>query len=499
MIVLGARPHPDRNIPCPLAASRDTHRVLSMTQTPTTDTLDRLKAIVGPKGVIDDPHDMRAYTTEHRDRWVGATPLVVRPQNTDEVAAIVKVCAETQTAIVPQSGNTGLVGGQIPTGDEIVLSLNRMNAVRMIDVQNNTLTLEAGCILANVQQIAEEADRFFPLSLSSEGSAQIGGLISTNAGGNAVLRYGPMRDLVLGLEVVTPQGEIWNGLSGLRKDNTGYDLKQLFIGAEGTLGVITAATVKLFPRPTDIATAFVAVPSISAAIDLLQLAQKETGNQVSAFEIIPRIGLDFLMQHMTMRDPLTAPYDWYILMEVGTSQSQGQARAAIEHLIAHALEKAWVLDGTIAESEKQRGDLWALRESLSEVQKFEGLSLKHDVSVPISALPVFMARALTAVEDMVPGIRPVPFGHIGDGNIHFNLSQPTDMDRATFDAKHDSLAACVHDIVTDLKGSISAEHGIGVAKRGELTTRKSAVALDIMRSVKAALDPQGIMNPGKLL
>jgi FAD/FMN-containing dehydrogenase len=467
---------------------------------PSPETLKRIIEVLGPQGYLTKARDTSPYLTEPRERWVGRTSLVARPSTTEEVAKVVKICAETNTPIVPQSGNTGLVGGQIPTGPEILLSLNRLNQVRQIDSANSTITVEAGIILENLQNLADQNDRLFPLSLASEGSAQIGGLLSTNAGGNAVLRYGPMRDLVLGLEVVTPQGEIWNGLTGLRKDNTGYDLKQLFIGAEGTLGIITAATLKLFPKPVETATALVAIRDIEAAIELLALARKESGDQVSAFELLPLIGLKFVTEHIpNTRPPLSEEHDWHILLEYSSSSSTGMLRSSLETVLEQAYEAGLVLDAALAESEKQRAELWMLRESLPEAQKSEGVSLKHDISVPVSAIPKFMAQALAEVSSAVPGIRPVPFGHIGDGNIHFNLSEPSGGNSDRFAGKRTKISQIVHDIVQSLNGSISAEHGIGIAKRDEMLTRKSSTEVEMMRSVKKALDPQGIMNPGKLI
>ncbi|MFN3233094.1 MAG: FAD-binding oxidoreductase [Alphaproteobacteria bacterium] len=461
-------------------------------------TLDRIKDILGPGGFIDDPADMAPYLTEWRRRWTGTTPVIARPRDTDQVAAILAHGNEAKIAIVPQGGHTGLCGGAMPdlSGDQVIVSLSRMNQIRRLDPEGFTATVEAGCVLADVQTAAGDADRLFPLSLASEGSAQIGGLLSTNAGGNAVLHYGSARDLTLGLEVVLPDGRIWNGLRALRKDNTGYDLKQLFIGAEGTLGIITAAVLKLFPKPDGMATALFALPSPAAAIALLSLARDIARDALTGFELMPRIGIEFTTRHMPdCRDPFEKPYPWYVLIEISSADGQ----AALERLFATALEQALVVDGVIAQSQAQRADLWRLRESLSEAQTFEGGSIKHDVSVPISAIPVFLERAITAVTALVPGIRPVPFGHVGDGNIHFNLSQPPDAVQEVFLDHREEANRLVHDIVVDLDGSISAEHGIGQAKLDELERYKPSVELDMMRQIKQALDPNDIMNPGKVL
>lgn len=462
--------------------------------------LDDIKTLLGPGGYIDDPADMAPYLTEWRDRWTGTTPLVARPKNTEEVAGVVRLCAETRTPIVPQGGHTGLCGGAMPStdGSQIILSLARLNRVRALD--ETTITVEAGCTLAQVQNTAAGANLLFPLSLASEGSAQIGGVLSTNAGGNAVLRYGTARALTLGLEVVLPSGGIWHGLKALGKDNTGYDLKHLFIGAEGTLGIITAATLKLFPRPRQTATLFAGLPSVETAVSLLHHMTDATGGRLSAFELISRRGLEIVTRHMPgCRDPLTATHPWYVLMEATTSEDGNGLAPMIEQAVAHALDEALITDAAIAQSDTQQQDFWRLRDSLSEAQKYEGGSIKHDVSVPVPAIPRFIDAATTAVTTLVPGCRLVPFGHIGDGNIHFNVSQPPEMDTQAFLECWDEMNCIVHDIVMDLEGSISAEHGIGQAKRDEMTRYKSPVELDLMRRIKQALDPQGIMNPGKVV
>ena len=463
--------------------------------------LDAIRAAVGPGGFSDTPADIAPFLREHRGLYQGETALFVQPASTEAVAKVVSICAQAKIAIVPQGGNTGLVGGQIPfPGDHaILLNLSRMNKVRALDPDNDTITVEAGCTLAALQQAAEAADRLFPLSLASEGSCQIGGNISTNAGGNAVLRYGNMRDLVLGIEAVLPDGRIWNGLRGLRKDNTGYDLKQLFIGGEGTLGIVTAAVCKLFPRPRTVATALVAVPDVAAAVSLFGRLKQTSGDRLTAFELIPRIGIDFVTRHIPgARDPLTKAVDWYVLAEL-SSAGEEDLRHRLEAALAAALEEGLASDAAIAESGAQASALWALRENLSDVQKLEGGSIKHDISVPISAIPAFITEASKAVTAALPGIRPVPFGHIGDGNVHFNLSQPPAMDRDAFLDRWAEFNRIVHDIAAGLGGSISAEHGLGFMKRDEITRYKSAVEIDMMRAVKRALDPQNIMNPGKLV
>ncbi len=464
---------------------------------PTAETLERLKTIVGAAGWSDDAETLAPKLIEGRSKYLGATPLLLRPNSTEDVSELVRICAETRTAIVPQGGNTGLVGGQIPMGGEILLSLERMTAIRDLDSANAAITVEGGCPLAVAQTAAQERDLLLAVSLASEGSATIGGIVSTNAGGTNVLKYGMTREQVLGLEVVLPSGEIWHGLTGLRKDNTGYDLTQLFIGAEGTLGIVTAATFKLHASPKATATAFCAVPSPQAAIDLLRFAQKASGDRIVAFELIPRLGLEFAIKHGGARDPLAETSAWYVLIDL--SSAADDAQATLQQAIAAASETGLVTDAVLASSQAQAIALWTIREKLSEVQKFEGGSIKHDISVPVSAIPAFLEDALAAVRRACPGVRPVPFGHAGDGNIHFNLSQPVDMDKEQFLAQWSDLSTLVHDIVAKHNGSISAEHGIGQLKRHELVRVKQSVEIEMMKGIKHALDPLNIMNPGKLL
>ncbi len=454
---------------------------------------------LGPGGVIQDPDIIAPYLREWRGKYQGATPLLTRPQTTQDLAALIRLCATHGVAITPQSGNTGLVGGQIPFGDSVLVSLAGMDRIRAVDVDNNTITAEAGCILGDLQRAAEDVKRLFPLDLAAKESCRIGGCLSSNAGGINVLRYGTARDQVLGLEVVLPDGRVLNDLSGLYKDNTGYDLKQLFLGAEGTLGIITAATLKLYPRPRGRRTAFAAIPSVEAAVSLLRLAQDRCGDAVESFELIPRIGLDFVLRHTPgARDPLEAPSPWYVLCDV-TGPDEASVEAMLTGAFEAALNSSLSTDVVVALSPAQAAALWAIREALSEAQKPEGGSIKHDVSVPVSHYAAFITEASAAMATACPGIRPVPFGHIGDGNVHFNLSQPVEMDRAAFLARWDELSACVHEIAARHGGSISAEHGIGVMKRDALRRFKDPVALDLMRTLKNALDPQGLMNPGKLL
>ena len=468
----------------------------------TAAILDSLRAIVGDKGLILDEHDKEPFVTDWRRSRVGQAAAIVRPANTEEVSGVVKLCHDNGIAIVPQGGNTGLMGGATPWPGHsgIVLSLGRMNHVLNVDPIGYSMTVEAGCILKRIQETAADHDRFFPLSLGAEGSCMIGGNLSTNAGGVQVLRYGNTRELTLGLEVVLPDGRIWNGLRTLRKDNTGYDLKQLFVGAEGTLGIITAATLRLFPKPHASATAFVALPDVDAVMRLFGQARAATGDQLSAFELIPRIGLDMAMAHVAgVADPLERPYENYVLMEVSTSSPHADVAATLEGLLEEALESGTVIDGTIAASAAQRNAFWLIREGMVEGQRFEGGSIKHDIAVPVASVAEFLKSAIAAVTERLPTIRPVAFGHCGDGNIHFNLSQPLGADKDAFLARWEEFNDIVHGIVARLHGSISAEHGIGRLKREELTHYKAPLELELMARVKNALDPCHIMNPGKVV
>ncbi|MGE0008859.1 MAG: FAD-binding oxidoreductase [Parvibaculaceae bacterium] len=469
-----------------------------MTVKPSAETLARLAAVVGGRYAITEPGEMTAYMTEWREIWTGRSPLVLRPASTAEVSRILAIAHETGTAVVPQSGNTGLAGGQIPfeTGHEVLLSLDRMTHVRAVDPVNDSITVEAGVTLRHVQEAAEAAGRFFPLSLESEGSCRIGGNLSTNAGGLGVLAYGNARHLCLGLEVVLADGRVWSGLKSLRKDNTGYDLKNLFIGAEGTLGVITAAVLELFPRPAGHATAFAALPSVKAALDLLGLARQRSGSRVTAIELFPRNGFEFTMKHFSVRDPFAGKAPWYVLIELSGA---GDLDGLMTEILGEAAGESMVLDATVARSEAQRKDLWFIRQAIVEVQKREGGSIKHDVSVPLSELPAFVDETFAAIEAFMPGARPMPFGHIGDGNLHFNVSQPPGMDKKAFIDQWQAMNEVVFDVVLRHGGSISAEHGIGRLKRDLMTRIKSPVELEMMRGVKRLLDPKGILNPGKVL
>lgn len=464
--------------------------------------LEEIRRVVGDKGIVTEPAEMDRFVLDQRDKFAATTALVVRPNSTEETSAVVGICARHDIPIVPQAGNTSLCGGSLPSPDgrEIVLSLERMNRIREIDTDNYAMTVEAGCILADVQTAAANHDRLFPLSLGAEGSCRIGGNLSTNAGGNNVLRYGMARELVLGLEVVLADGQIWNGLRGLRKDNTGYDIKQLFIGSEGTLGIITAAVLKLFPRPRDIQTAFVAVPDTESALALLVLAKSLSGDGVTGFELIPRIGIEFVLAHIPdTHDPLEQNYDHYILVELSSGENTASSQSTMERLLEQAFEQGLVLDGTIAASTAQAQALWKLRDSLTEAQKPEGGSIKHDVSVPVSQVPEFLRRGIELVTSAFPGCRPVPFGHIGDGNIHFNISQPVGAERAAYLANWEEMNRMVHDLVIEMNGSFSAEHGIGQLKRDDLLRYKPHPEIDLMRRIKTALDPQGLLNPGKIV
>jgi FAD/FMN-containing dehydrogenase len=463
------------------------------------DTIARLKAALGPNGFSEDAQEIAPHLVEWRSKYQGHTPLLLKPWNTAEVSAALAICNETRTPVVPQGGNTGLVGGQIPFGGEILLSLAHLDKIRRVDRTDMSLIAEAGAVLANVKETAADAGCFFPLSLAAEGSCTIGGNLSTNAGGVNVLRYGSARQLVLGIEVVLADGRVLDLLRTLRKDNTGYDLKQLFIGAEGTLGVITAAALRLFPKPARHTTAFLAVRDPAAAVELFHRLQDATGGLVSAFELVSRQGLDFVLAHIpNTSDPLRAPSPWYVLAEAA-SAANVPLQDTVENTLAKALESGLAGDAVIAAGETQRRALWRLRESLSEAQKYEGASIKNDVSVPIDRAPDFLERGIAAVSALVPGVRPVPFGHLGDGNIHFNFSVPNGGDDDAFLARWKDVARTVHDVVHSFGGSISAEHGLGIMKRDEILRYKSAIEMDVMRALKRTLDPNGILNPGKVV
>ncbi|HYW92465.1 MAG TPA: FAD-binding oxidoreductase [Gammaproteobacteria bacterium] len=462
----------------------------------------RMRQALGSKGWIEDASLMAPYLRESRGLYQGRAAGVARPADTAQVAEVVRLCREVGLKIVPQGGNTGLCGGASTHADasEIILSLGRMNRIREIDAANYTITVEAGCVLQRIQDAAREADRLFPLSLAAQGSCQIGGNLSTNAGGTNVLRYGNTRDLALGLEVVLPDGRVWDGLTGLRKDNSGYDLKDLFIGAEGTLGVITAAVLKLYPVPRDVHTALVALEDPASAVDLLGRLRDASGEAVTGFELIGRNALEMATRHVEgCRDPMDRAHPWYVLVELSSSRPDSRLRDVLEQALGQAFEDGRVSDAVLAESEAQSHDLWHLRESIPEGEQREGASIKHDVSVAVSRVPELIARATQEVERVLPEIRACPFGHIGDGNIHFNLTQPPDMDPDRFLARWDEFNRIVHDVVADLGGSFSAEHGIGRLKLDELTRYKSAVAVDLMRALKGALDPDDLFNPGKVV
>ncbi len=461
--------------------------------------LQRLAEIVGPEHAIRDPDRQLPYLREWRDRYVGRAALVLRPGSTAEVARILAVASEADIGIVPQGGNTGLVGGQIPSpaGTEIVLSVSRLNRVRAID--ETAMVVEAGVTLLDAQLAAERAGRLFPLTLPSEGSCEIGGVLATNAGGVGVLAYGNARALALGLEVVLADGQVWDGLRALKKDNTGYDLRDLFIGSEGTLGIITAAALKLFPRPREKATALVAVPDLAAVAALFRLAEARAHSGLTAFEFMSGLAVELVAKHIPgTRLALQTPAPWYVLIEIAGSEADGAAGLAMERLLTEADEEL-VSEAVLAGSPAQAQSLWRLREAASEAQKPEGGSIKHDISVPVALIAPFVGRAAAVVEAVCPGARPVVFGHFGDGNVHYNVSQPPGMDKAAFLALWDQMSGAVHDLVAGMGGSISAEHGIGQMKRADLIRYKSPVELTLMRKIKAALDPKGILNPGKVL
>ena len=462
--------------------------------------IEQLSDLVGPGNVLASSVEMEHYLVDWRGRYRGAAACVVRPLTTAEVSAVVSLCVQAGMSIVPQGGNTSLCGAATPDskGTAVVINLTRMSRIRAIDPVNNTMTVEAGCVLSALQDAAAEAGRLFPLSLAAEGSCQIGGNLSTNAGGVQVLRYGNTRELTLGLEVVLPNGEIWNGLRGLRKDNTGYDLKHLFIGAEGTLGIITAAVMKLFPLPQASATAWLAIDSPASALALLADLQATFGASLTACELVSDISLGLVLKHISGSLPPLPPTPWHLLVELSGAGEALALREALESFLGKALERGMIADAVLAQSGEQAKRLWALRENIGEAQKIEGLSIKHDISVPISRIPEFIERADQALQKAFPEIRIVAFGHIGDGNLHYNQSKSESGENAAFVAAQSAVNRIVHDLVHELGGSISAAHGIGQLKRDEILHYKSPIEMEMMRAVKRALDPQGVMNPGKL-
>ena len=468
-----------------------------------TATIHRLGVAVGPQGIFTDPAELEPYVNDWRGIYHGAAAAVVRPANVEQVAAIVKICAETQTPLVPQGGNTGMCGATVPDAkvNPIVIAMGRMNRIRKVDPLNNTMTVEAGCVLATIQQAAADVERLFPLSLGAEGSCQIGGNLSTNAGGVNVLRYGNTRDLVLGIEAVLPDGRIWNGLRSLRKDNTGYDLKHLFIGAEGTLGVITAAVLKLFPKPSATATAWMAVPDPDAALKLFSLLRGQFGDRISAFELISNACVDLVTKHIPgTRNPLNTPHSWYVLTELGDASPGDALRTALENTLEKAMESNLVIDATLAENQGQSKAMWRIRESIPEAARNEsGMLYRHDIAVSVGEIPAFIRDGQAALEKHFKGTHIICFGHLGDGNLHYNTYVEGRLRSDPAACAANDVTTVIYDIVKQYKGSFSAEHGIGIAKVAELVRYKDPVEIDLMRTVKRALDPDGIMNPGKVL
>ncbi len=465
--------------------------------------LDALRVELGPAGVLTDPADLASYAEDWTGTHRGSTPAVLRPGSTAEVAAAVRLCHEAGVALVPQGGNTGLAAGAVPdpSGDQLVLSLSRLRDVRDVDPVADSMTVEAGVVLADVQRVAADAGRLFPLSLGSEGSCTVGGTIATNAGGTAVLRYGMMRELVLGLEVVLPDGRVWDGLRGVRKDNTGYDLKQLFIGAEGTLGIVTAAVLRLFPPTPRRATAWLALPSVDAAVSVLGLLRRHAGAHLSTWELVSRQALDLVLEHLpAARDPFSVHHPWYGLVELGGAEVDRALDEALETALGEAVEGGLVTDAVVAGSPTQRSSLWQLREGVSEAQRHAGPGLKHDVTLPIGELAAFVDEVAPRLDVLVPGVRLVTYGHVGDGNLHYNLSAPPGgAADDSFLRRGGELTRVVYDAVAARAGSISAEHGLGTLKRDAAASYKGDVEVDLMRAVKRALDPAGLMNPGKVL
>ncbi|OLU35270.1 hydroxyacid dehydrogenase [Pseudomonas sp. PA15(2017)] len=466
------------------------------------ELLRTLGEIIGAAGLIDDPAAMQPYLSDWRNAYRGRAALVVRPASTGEVAAVVRACHQAGVPLVPQGGNTGLCGGSIPddSGHQVVLSLTRLTRIRDVDPGNETITVEAGVLLQQVQEAAASVGRQFPLSLGAEGSCTIGGNLATNAGGTAVLRYGNMRDLTLGVEVVLPDGRLWNGLRGLRKDNTGYDLKHLFIGSEGTLGIITAAVLKLYPAVRSRTTAWVALPSPQAAVALIGRMRALCGDRLTGFELMSRQSVGFVLRHVPgCSDPFAAVHPWYVLIELSDTLPEAPLNAMLETGLGAAFEQGEALDAVVASSEAQVAALWKLREGISEAQNHEGPSLKHDISVPVSAIAAFIAQADERLQQAFPGVRIVCYGHVGDGNLHYNISKPLGSEDAPFKAQAEAIMHLIYDVTAAFAGSISAEHGLGQAKREAARRYKDPLELELMRSLKQTLDPSGLMNPGKLL
>ena len=464
--------------------------------------MSALTEILGPGAVLTEPSAVEPFLTDHRRLYHGRTIGVALPGTVEQISSLLGYCNEHRIGVVPHGGNTGYCGGATPdeSGQQLVLSLKRLNRIRSVDPLNFSLVAEAGCILAQVQRAADEAERLFPLSLGSEGSCQIGGNLSTNAGGTSVLRYGMMRDLVLGLEVVLADGRVLSSLSALRKDNTGYDIRSLFLGAEGTLGVITAASLKLFSKVRASATGFVAVRDVQAAVELLARLREASGDRVSSFELIPRIGIELTTRHIPgVTAPFADVHEWHVLCELTSSRASDNLEEILTGSLQDALESGLVLDAVIAASGRERDAFWKLRETIPEAQRLDGASLKHDISLPVTALPKFVERAARWIEANVPEARLVAYGHVGDGNLHFNLNQAPGSARDAFLARETPIKRVIHDLVRDFGGSFSAEHGIGRLKVAELERYASGVELELMRAVKRALDPNGILNPGKVL
>lgn len=463
--------------------------------------LQAIEQVVGTAGLISDPEDMQPFLSDWRNAYRGQAALVVRPASTREVAEVVRLCREANVALVPQGGNTGLCGGSIPdaSGTQVVLSLTRMNAIRAIDPANETITVEAGVILQRLQEAAAEVGRLFPLSLGAEGSCTVGGNLATNAGGTAVLRYGNMRDLTLGLEVVLPDGRVWDGLRGLRKDNTGYDLKHLFIGSEGTLGIITGAVLKLFPAVRSLTTAWVALPSPQAAVDLIGRMRSLCGDRLTGFELMSRQSVEFVLAHVDgCTDLFSQVHPWYVLIELSDTLVDAPLAEMLESGLGEAFEHGEALDAVVAGNARQVAGLWKLREGISEAQNHEGPSLKHDISVPVSSIPAFIDATDRKLSATFPGVRIVSYGHVGDGNLHYNISKPVGSEDAPFKAQADAIMHVIYEATMAFAGSISAEHGLGQAKRDAAQLYKAPLELELMRTLKLALDPSGIMNPGKM-